>query len=439
MQVIFHIDVNSAFLSWTACARKAAGETPDLRDIPSVIGGNEESRHGIVLAKSTPAKAYQIHTGETLFSARRKCPNLVVVPPDHKLYVKRSSQLIRMLHTYTPKVQQYSIDEAWMDMSGIEEAERDPVGFAHRLKDRISRELGFTVNIGISSNHLLAKMASELKKPDMVHTLFPEEMERKMWPLPVEELFFVGHSSARRLRTLGIHTIGELARMDPAILSLHLKKHGEDIWNYANGRELDASVFEETKTKGYGNAMTVARDIVEYETAAQVLLSLCETVGARLRQDEVKVSVVGVQLKDHQFTGRSRQNMLRYPTNSTNILYEEACRLFREVWDGTPLRLIGVFTSKAAREEYEQLDLFQTAKSEKQGKLDAAIDQIRRKYGDASIKRACFLESGVRHMAGGLNREKQRLAGQERRASEAEDETGGTGHGAVYTDKETEI
>lgn len=418
MALIFHIDVNSAFLSWTACARRDAGEETDLRDIPSAIGGHEESRHGIVLAKSTPAKAYQIHTGETLFSARRKCPNLVVVPPDYKLYVRKSAELIRMLNEYTPKVQQYSIDEAWMDMTGIRAAEQDPVGFAHGLKARISLELGFTVNIGISCNHLLAKMASELKKPDMVHTLFPEEMEKKMWPLPVEELFFVGSSSARKLRTLGIHTIGELAHMDPEILTMHLKKHGEDIWNYANGRELDSSVFGETeaKSKGYGNATTVAHDIVEWEAASQVLLSLCETVGMRLRQDGVKVSVVGVQLRDFQFVNLTRQSMLRSPTNSTNMIYEEACRLFRQAWDGTPLRLIGVFTSRAAKEEYEQLDLFQTAKSEKQGKLDAAIDQIRQKYGDDSIKRACFLESNVHHMAGGLNRERSRLSRQAREA-----------------------
>lgn len=423
MGLIYHIDVNSAYLSWTACARKKEGDKIDLRDVPSVIGGSEESRHGIVLAKSMPAKAYQIHTGESLFTARRKCPNLVVVPPDHKLYVQRSAELIRMLNEYTPNVQQYSIDEAWMDMSGIGRAEADPVGFAYRLKDRIRRDLGFTVNVGISCNHLLSKMASELKKPDMVHTLFPEEMAEKMWPLPVEELFFVGRSSARKLHTLGIHTIGELAHMDVSILSLHLKKHGEDIWNYANGRELDLSVFGETKTKGYGNAMTVAHDIVDLDAASQVILSLCETVGVRLRQDGVKVSVVGIQLRDHQFTNMSRQNMLIAPTNSTNILYEEAYRLFKQAWDGTPLRLIGVFTSKTAKAEYEQLDLFQTPKSEKQGKLDAAIDQIRQKYGDDSIKRACFLESDYRHMTGGLSRErqKQKLAGKKGTGKENEE------------------
>lgn len=423
MKLIYHIDVNSAFLSWTACARKEKGIVPDIRDIPAVIGGSEESRHGIVLAKSISAKDYHIHTGESLFSARKKCPNLMVVPPDYGEYVKRSAQLIRMLGEYTPQVQQYSIDEAWMDMEGIREAEADPAGLARRLKDRIRRELGFTVNVGVSCNHLLAKMASELQKPDMVHTLFPEEIERKMWPLPVEDLFFVGRSTARKLRTLGIHTIGELACMDPELLTLHLKKHGEDIWNYANGRELDASVFGETKTKGYGNSITVARDIVDYDTASQVLLSLCETVGARLRQDGVKVSVVGVQLRDNQFGNQSRQSTLSCPGNSTNLLYEEVCRLFRGVWDGRPLRLLGVFTSRAEKPEYEQLDLFETARNEKQGRLDAAIDQIRKKYGDDSIRRACFLESDVKHMTGGLNQEKRRFSMENRGAGRKDKET----------------
>ena len=442
MKLIFHIDVNSAFLSWTACglleeggaddsascadltqkntpdpASDAAVNAPattlpttDIREIASVIGGSEKSRHGIVLAKSTLAKQYGIVTGEPLFQARRKCPGLVVVPPNYQLYVRKSDQLIRMLHEYTPLIQQYSIDEAWMDMTGIQEAQADPMGFATGLKDRIHRELGFTVNIGISVNHLLAKMGSELQKPDRVHTLFPEEIPQKMWPLPVDELFFVGKTTAAHLHKLGIHTIGELARTDPGLLEMHLKKHGRAIWKYANGGELDAAVFERrsSKNKGYGNETTLPDDVTDMETACQVILSLCETVGARLRQDNMKISVVGVHVKDNSFTERSRQTSLRTPTNSTNLIYEESRRLFRELWDGRPLRLIGVFTSKAEQSEYEQLDLFQTARNEKQEKLDKAIDQIRKKYGEDSVRRARFLDGEMNHMAGGLNKEKSR-------------------------------
>ncbi|MDO4260924.1 MAG: DNA polymerase IV [Eubacteriales bacterium] len=408
MKLICHIDVNSAFLSWTACAGSAAGQDPDIRDVASVIGGSEKNRHGIVLAKSVRAKECGIQTGEPLFQARRKCPGLVVVPPDYRLYVQKSDELIRLLHEYTPKVEQYSIDEAWIDMSGIEHACRAPERFAVELKDRIRRELGFTVNVGVSTNHLLAKMASELKKPDMVHTLFPEEIERKLWPLPVEDLFFVGRSTAGKLHTLGIHTIGELAGTDPGLLEYHLKKHGRDIWSYANGGELDASVFERAKTKGYSNETTVSDDVTDMDTACQVILSLCETVGARLRQDGMKASVVGVHVKDSGFTDRSRQTSLGQPTNSTNLLYEESRRLFRELWDGRPLRLIGVFTSKAEQPRYEQLDLFETAKNEKQERLDRAIDQIREKFGEDSVRRARFLDSEFGHMAGGLGKEKRR-------------------------------
>lgn len=191
---------------------------------------------------------------------------------------------------------------------------------------------------------------------------------------------------------------------------MHLKKHGRAIWKYANGGELDAAVFERrsSKNKGYGNETTLPDDVTDMETACQVILSLCETVGARLRQDNMKISVVGVHVKDNSFTERSRQTSLRTPTNSTNLIYEESRRLFRELWDGRPLRLIGVFTSKAEQSEYEQLDLFQTARNEKQEKLDKAIDQIRKKYGEDSVRRARFLDGEMNHMAGGLNKEKSR-------------------------------
>jgi len=253
-------------------------------------------------------------------------------------------------------------------------------------------------------------MASDFEKPDKVHTLFAGEIREKMWPLPVDELFFVGKTTAAHLHKLGIHTIGELARTDPGLLEMHLKKHGHAIWKYANGGELDAAVFERrsSKNKGYGNETTLPDDVTDMETACQVILSLCETVGARLRQDNMKISVVGVHVKDNSFTERSRQTSLRTPTNSTNLIYEESRRLFRELWDGRPLRLIGVFTSKAEQSEYEQLDLFQTARNEKQEKLDKAIDQIRKKYGEDSVRRARFLDGEMNHMAGGLNKEKSR-------------------------------
>ena len=235
--IICHIDVNSAFLSWTAAYRvNILGDPLDLRTIPSVIGGDEEARHGIVLAKSIPAKKFGIQTGEPLHQARQKCPDLVVAPPDYGLYVEASRRMIALLREIAPVVEQYSIDEAWIDLSGTERLYGPPVLTAHRIKDRIRDELGFTVNVGVSSNKLLAKMASDFQKPDRVHTLFPAEVPEKLWPLPVRELFYVGGATEKKLRAMGITTIGQLAAADPERLRRQLHQHGLVIWEFANGR-----------------------------------------------------------------------------------------------------------------------------------------------------------------------------------------------------------
>ena len=219
-RVIFHIDVNSAFLSWTAAYRcLVLGEKTDLREIPSVIAGHQNIRTSIVLAKSIPAKKRGVKTGEPLGMARDKCPDLVVAEPDYDLYVSASQKMIALLREVSPVVEQYSIDEAWVDMTGTERLYGPPVLAANWLKDRIRRELGFTVNIGISCNKLLAKMAGDFEKPDKVHTLFPDELEAKLWPLPTQELFMLGAATARKLRRFGIDTIGALANADPVFLT----------------------------------------------------------------------------------------------------------------------------------------------------------------------------------------------------------------------------
>ena len=287
-KVIFHVDVNSAFLSWEASYRKQIlGEEIDLRDIPSAIGGDIEKRKGVILAKSTSAKKYGIVTGEPIVAALRKCPGLTIVKPNFSVYVEYSNKLMTLLREYSPVVQQYSIDEAYIDMTGTEGLYGKPLDIAYKIKDRIYEELGFTVNIGISCNKLLAKMAGELEKPNLVHTLFPSEIEKKMWPLPVGELFFVGKATEKSLKLLGIRTIGELAKADVKLLKLHLKKQGEIIHQYANG--IDASAVEEEQAphKGYGNSMTIPYDVNSVESAYLVLLSLCETLGTRLRAAEV--------------------------------------------------------------------------------------------------------------------------------------------------------
>jgi DNA polymerase-4 len=406
--IIFHVDVNSAFLSWEAAYRiHTLGETEDIREIPAVIGGNEKQRHGIVLAKSVPAKKYGIVTGEPLAQARRKCPDLKTYSPNFSLYVEKSRALIALLKRYAPIVEQFSIDEAFCDFTGTTALYGPPVEFAHQLKDQIRDELGFTVNIGVSSNKLLAKMASDFEKPDKVHTLFPDEIEEKMWPLPVSDLLYVGRSSIRTLHNLDIFTIGDLAKADVNILKQHLKKHGEDIWKSANGMDDALVIAEQPANKGYGNSITVGADITDHETALMVLLSLCETVGARLRAEHAYISVVSVSIVDTSFRHSSRQTTLASSTDITEKIYETACELFTGLWNGEPLRQLGVHTSRASSDSFIQYDMFDSEKSEKLSKLNSAIDQIRNRYGDEAIKRARFLDSEHTHMTGGLSNAKR--------------------------------
>lgn len=393
--VIFHIDVNSAFLSWEAHHRlHDLGETVDIRDIPAIIGGDREARHGIVLAKSTLAKQCGVTTGEPIVKALQKCPGLYIAKPDFSLYVARSRAFMELLRRYAPVVEQFSIDEAFCDMTGTEGLYGDLITFAHKIKDEIKETLGFTVNIGISENRLLAKTASDFKKPDLVHTLFPEELPKKFWPLPVGDLLYVGHSTAERLRSLGIRTIGDLAHTDKDILISHFKKQGIFLHEAANGIDTAMVSDEPDVAKSYGNSTTLPADVTNGADAERVLLALCEKVGARIRKDHAYVSMVSVTIKDTELKSRSRQGQLTAPDNSTEQLYFAARRLFYELWDGSPIRLLGVSTGHVTNDDCFQYDLFDTGRREKLSKLNAAVDEIRTRYGSASLKRACFLDSG---------------------------------------------
>lgn len=406
--IFFHIDVNSAFLSFEAAYQtKILGNSLDIRDIPSVIGGVQEKRHGIVLAKSMPAKKYNIQTGEPLVSAKQKCPDLVIVPPNYSMYVECSRNFIQLLQRYSPNVEQYSIDEAFCDFTGTESLYGSPVIFAHELKDIIHHELGFTVNIGVSSNKLLAKMASDFKKPNRVHTLFPKEIPTKMWTLPVSDLFYVGHATERKLKSLGITTIGSLANTPLSTLESMLKSHGKVIWNYANGIDLDMITSHDVPNKGYGNSLTISHDVTNIIEAKQVLLSLCETVGARMRADKAFISVVSVSIVDYDFNHISQQVTLSSATDITEKIYEAACCIFDKLWNHTPIRQLGVHTSKATSASFYQHSLFDTVDIEKLSKLNSAIDDIRLKYGEDSIIRACFLNNINPHMTGGIDKSKR--------------------------------
>ncbi len=410
-KTIYHVDVNSAFLSWEATYRiHHLGAKLDLRTIPAVVGGDQEKRHGIILAKSIPCKQYGVQTGEPVIDAKRKCPNLVMVPPNYELYNKSSKAFISILKRYTDKVEQYSIDEAFLDMTGCTD---NPEKTAIELKDTIKRELGFTVNVGVSENKLLAKMASELRKPDMVHTLWKYEIPEKMWPLPVSDLFYVGRASRRKLDSFGIKTIGDLANFDVRYLKAVMKSHGVLIHKYANGIDESEVIVAPPANKGYGNSLTTPKDVCTIDLAKLYLLSLAENVSARLRADGVKIRVVAISLRDYNLKFHGHQITLSTPTDLTVEIYDAACQCLDELWDGIPLRHLGIHTSQVTTEVGRQMSFFDRTDYEKQKKAEQAIDQLRKRFGQDVIMRAAFLPSSntgnlaVDHMGGGISREKR--------------------------------
>ena len=387
MSIIFHIDVNSAYLSWTAVEQLTHGAGVDIRTIPAIIGGDQKSRHGVVLAKSIPAKKYGIHTGEPVVNAFRKCPNLRMEPPDHRLYHQYSEKLMDFLRSYTDRIEQVSVDECYMDFTGIAGRFHSPVEGALEIKNEVYRRFGFTVNIGISGNKLLAKMASDFEKPNKVHTLFPEEIPEKMWPLPIGELYMAGRSSVETLQKLEILTIGDLAHTDPMILELHLKSHGRKLWEFANGIDHSMVETEKAEAKGIGNSTTLPKDVVTEEEAKAVLKELAASVGGRLRKAGQKAGMLSVEIKYHTFDSVSHQKQIERPTNQDADIYEISVVLFRELWNREPIRLLGIRSSKLSEEgEPEQLSLFDMEfepeeKRKKKRQLNAALEKIRGKYG----------------------------------------------------------
>lgn len=345
-RLIFHIDVNSAYLSWSAAEKLKQGETIDLREIPAIIGGDMASRHGVVLAKSIPAKSFGIATGEPVAHALQKCPHLVLEPPNHQLYAQYSRRLMALLMDFCPLIEQVSIDECYMDFTNYRQRYESPAAAAEQIKDTVKNTLGFTVNIGISSNKLLAKMASDFQKPDKIHTLFPEEIAEKMWHLPVRELFMVGKASAATLEKLEILTIGDLAHTNPRILESHMKKHGRMIWEFANGIDHSPVQTEDSELKGVGNRTTLAQNAETSADAKRALYALCSQVSGRLQKYGQYAGMVSTEIRYASFCEVSHQRQLSTATADKEMLYHNACLLFDELWNGEPIRLLGVRTSK---------------------------------------------------------------------------------------------
>lgn len=400
-RIIFHVDVNSAYLSWNAIWDLQHGASLDLREIPSIVGGDPVTRHGIVLAKSIPSKKFGIKTGETLSSALCKCPSLTVVPPRYSLYLKASNAMLEVLKEYSPLIERYSVDECFMDMGFMDRT--DAYDIAIRIKDRMREELGFTVNVGVSSRKLLAKMGSDLKKPDRVHTLFPEEVPAKMWPLPVEDMFMVGPATSRKLRSMNIRTIGELAQTDPALLQNRFKKHGMVISCYARGIDSSRVRLDGTvPMKGMGNSTTLPFDFTDRISCHNVLLSLCETLVPRLRDADRLAKCVAVSIGTSEFISSSRQATLDRATDSTTMIMDTACGLFDLLWDGSAVRHLGISLSQLKEKDIEQLSLFCNRNQEKSERIDRVIDTLRKDFGDTSVIRATFINSPVKPFSGGV-------------------------------------
>ena len=343
--IIFHIDVNSAFLSWSAIRLLEEGSKTDLREVPSIVGGDQATRHGIVVAKSIPAKKFGIHTADTVASAFKKCPDLISVKPDHAYYREKSNQLMDYLSDICPVIQQVSVDECYMDYEPIRYKYPSPEIAARAICDGVYRTFGYTVNIGISDRKVLAKMASDFEKPNKVHTLYAREIGQKLWPLPIGSLHMCGRKSAAKFEQLGILTIGDLANYDKKQVELMFKSHGVMLWNYANGYDDSRVHTEKREVKSVGNSTTLAEDVTSREMAYPVLGRLAASVSGRLKKKDFLAGQVTTEIKYATFQSISHQMILDNPTDDQEKLYQAACRLFDEAWDGSPVRLLGVRTS----------------------------------------------------------------------------------------------
>ena len=391
---ILHIDVNNAFLSWTAVERLKQGNKIDIREIPAIIGGDESKRSGIVLAKSMKAKECGIRTAETIYQAKIKCPSIQIFESDFKIYRKYSDSLYNLLLQYTDKIERFSIDECFLDMTNY--LMKDTlINKAKEISKRVKEELGFTVNIGVANNKVLAKMASDFTKPDRIHTLYKEEIPKKMWTLPVSELFMLGKKTVPKLYNMQIKTIGDLANTDKKILEKKFGKHGTMIWEYANGIDNSEVKYKEETPKGIGNSITLPQNISDIKKLEEILLALTEQVTYRLRRYNLLANTVNVQLRTKDFVDTSHQGKLNFETATTKEIYQKAKELLEEMYqNGTQIRLLGVRVDNLVPKDEIQMSFFKDKNSDKQEKLDIAIDKLKEKYGFNSITRAGKMNVG---------------------------------------------
>jgi len=400
-RIIFHVDVNSAFLCWEAVKQLENGAAVDLRTVPSAVAGSEKLRKGIILAKSIPAKKMGVKTGEPVGIARQKCPGIILVPPDYSFFIRMSNAFVGILEDYSPLIEQFSIDECFLDYSGLSHQFGPPREAADTIRRRMREELGFTVNVGIGPNKVLAKMAGELRKPDMTHTLFPEDLAHKLWPLPVGELFMAGPQSQRRLQMLSIRTIGDLARADPRMLVRQMGQHGLTLWRYANGIDPSPVVPAGlTPAKSYSQSVTLPQDLTNREEILTVLAQLCWALAHRMRHGGAACRTVGLYLRDHDFRGRRRDKTLTAATDSSPQLFHTVQELLETLWHGQPLRALGIGFSNLQESGVYPYSLLDSRRSLRESALDRVADDLQQKYGKPQLQPArCLGRQPIAHLS----------------------------------------
>lgn len=389
-RVILHSDINSCYASIELLHH------PELRGKPVAVGGDPEARHGIVLTADYVAKKHGVKTGMALWQARQVCPDITFVPPRMDLYLRFSKMAHEIYGEYTDLQEPYGIDESWLDVTASASIKGAGYKIAHEISNRMKSELGITVSVGVSFNKIFAKLGSDYKKPDAITTMYKDEFQTKAWNLPASDLLYVGRSTDIKLRKMGIHTIGDIARADEKWLNSYLGKMGSILWAFANGYDTSPVRKENTSApvKSIGNSTTTPRDLENDEDVKIVLYVLAESVAARLRENGFRCRTVEISIRDNELHSYTKQMKVQNATNITKEIADAGFRLFKQSYNWQkPIRSVGIRGADLVNDNYwEQLDLFHNAElRDKMMKMDAAVDDIRRRFGFYSIQRGLML------------------------------------------------
>ena len=387
-RTILHCDCN-AFYASVECVLN-----PELKKVPMAVGGDEESRHGIILAKNELAKKYNIQTAETIWQAKKKCPDIVFVPPHYDLYMKHSKLIREIYSEYTDKVEPYGLDECWLDVSGSTMLFGSGEDIANEIRKRVKFELGVSVSVGVSFNKIFAKLGSDMKKPDATTVIESNRFKEIVWPLPVKELLYVGRATHAKLKRKGIFTIGDLANSNPENLQFWLGKMGVVLWQFANGLDTSpvSNIGAKSLIKTVGNSTTAPRDLMTDEDIKITLMVLSESVSARLREYGFICRTVQIGIRDNALEWFERQGKLEIPNRTAKSIFELAFSLFKKHTNGKPIRSLSVRACDLKPMDFVQLSLLpDVAKLQKQEELEAAMDTLRNRFGHFSIQKGMML------------------------------------------------